>query len=288
MMLFAGWVLIKVVKGIFIVLSLFFYTGNDKRPPTHTKNKESIAKSEETTIENTSIPVENKEPVIENTSIPIEDSEPVVKNKEPVVENKEPVIENKKTLVESKESAVKNSLVRFKYENEVYKSFVNKVYNAFEAYKSQKVDRQRVFWETEDDGFTVVISSAIKSSEVYKVNVCYDKDNLLGLKDPYYIKISYSFSFENREFDRYKEISEYINDYYYTHNMLDKDFYIVHEVGFTEKAQMSVYFCYIFLTNKDLLSEMSKKYGDEGSFAILLKTAKNKYVEGLELYRTRY
>lgn len=52
MMLFAGWVLIKVVKGIFIVLSLFFYTGNDKRPPTHTKNKESIAKSEEPTIEN--------------------------------------------------------------------------------------------------------------------------------------------------------------------------------------------------------------------------------------------
>ena len=252
----------KILNGIY---SSLFDSNNDQEP----------------VIENTSIPVEDSESVVEN-------KEPVVKSEEPVVENKKPVIENKKTLVESKESAVKNSLVRFKYENEVYKSFVNKVYNAFEAYKSQKVDRQRVFWETEDDGFTVVISSAIKSSEVYNVNVCYDEDNLFGLKDPYYIKISYSFSFENREFDRYKEISEYINDYYYTHNMLDKEFYIVHKVGFTEKAQMSVYFCYIFLSNKDLLSEMSKKYGDEGLFAILLKTAKDKYVEGLELYRTRY
>ena len=65
----------------------------------------------------------DQEPVIENTSNPIEDSEPVVENKEPVVEET-----SSHDVRDDKPSDLK-------YNNEVYISFRNIVYKAYESFK---------------------------------------------------------------------------------------------------------------------------------------------------------
>lgn len=251
MMLFVVWVLYKVFKWIFIFLGIICVGSIAKVNSTSKKNKKTV---------------------VENTSVP--------------VENKEPVIENKKTLVESKESIIKKKEPELKYKNAVYISFRKKVYKAYEEYKRAG---DKVTWDSEKDGFRIIYGGErLLGSEAYEVNVCHDDGNLLGLANPYYILISYTFAIKKDELDRYKDLAKFINNYYNDHHLFDKELIISHVVNTSDNVTIGIYTCGIFIMDNKYLYELTKKYGEAGVFGVLLKKASDEYTKGLELYKSKY
>lgn len=213
-------------------------------------------------------------------STPKKRQKPVVKSEEPVVEYNMSTIENSEPVVEEKEPELK-------YKNAVYISFRRKVYKAFESYK--RAGDKKVTWNSEKDGFSIIYGGErLLGSERYEVIVCHDKDNLLGLADPYYITISYTFAFKKDEFNRYKDLAEYINNYYNNHQLFDKELLISHVVNAGDTTPIGIYTCGIIITDNKYLYGLTKKYGEAVVFGSFLKKAGDEYTEGLERYKSEH
>ena len=194
--------------------------------------------------------------------------------------------DDNKTTTTHSEPVAENKMPELKYKNAVYISFVRKVYRAYESYKRAG---DKVTWKPEIDGFRVLYrESMLTDSVLYEVVVCHDDDNVFNLKDPYYIKISYKFSLKKEEIDYYKDLSDYINNYYRTNGLLDLGFLIYHNVVTDDIASVGMYSCNIIISNNKVLYKHTKEHGEAAVFGMLLKIARDRYTEALELYRAKH
>jgi hypothetical protein len=213
MMLFAGWVLIKILKFIFWVL---FSTDDNKTTSTHS---------------------------------------------EAVVEEKEPEL---------------------KYKNAVYISFRRKVYKAFEAYKK---DGYIAIWDSDLDGFIIPGSNSLSAgAEIYSINVEFDEKNLLQLKDPYYVMVSYGIVFKKSDFDRRKKMCEHLNKFIFEELKKPGVMYNLKPI---EGYDFGIFYFNIIISNNKALYEGTKKLGEAELFKQVFCDAKKGYLDGLNLYRTR-
>lgn len=207
------------------------------------------------------------------------------KRQKPVVKNEEPLVKNNIPIIENKEPIIGNKPPKLKYENVAYVSLRDMVYKAFEAYKDAG---EKVSWELERDGFSFTRKiSSLMEDETFSVCVEHDNNNQLSLTDPYYLCITYSFSIKKDKFDYYKNLANYINDYYKTHNMLSKELFVIHSVFTIEYSDIGSYTCYVYVTDINYLCSKTKVYGEAHVFDVLFRMAEEKFVEGQELYRAR-
>ncbi len=199
----------------------------------------------------------DQEPVIENTSNPIEDSEPVVEET------------SSHDVRDDKPSDLK-------YNNEVYISFRNIVYKAYESFKESGYN---IMWESDIDGFFIIENDPpLILDPVYAVDVRHDYLNILKLDDPFYILVRYGMVFEKRHYDSYKEQAEYLN------NRATKKPTIFYTVENTGDPNFIVYYANFIASNNESLCKNTKELGEAEVFKALFIGAREAYYEGEEIY----
>lgn len=211
----------------------------------------------------------DQEPVIENTSNPIEDSEPVVENKEPVVEET-----SSHDVRDDKPSDLK-------YNNEVYISFRNIVYKAYESFKESGYN---ITWESNRDRFIMREDGDDPSDSgpiLYIVEVCHDDRNLVELNDSFYILVTYGAFFDRLYYDNYKEKTEYLNNYLHKELKKTAIFYTVENI---EYSKVAIYYCNIEVGNIKALCEHAKKMGEAELIKELMSDAERIYYNGENEY----
>ena len=211
----------------------------------------------------------DQEPVIENTSNPIEDSEPAVENKEPVVEET-----SSHDVRDDKPSDLK-------YNNEVYISFRNIVYKAYESFKESGYN---IMWESDRDRFIMREDGDDPSDSgpiLYIVEVCHDDRNLVELNDSFYILVTYGAFFDRLYYDNYKEKAEYLNNYLHKELKKTAIFYTVENIEYSKAA---IYYCNIEVGNIKALCEHAEKMGEAELIKELMSDAERIYYNGENEY----
>ncbi len=210
----------------------------------------------------------DQEPVIEDTSNPIEDSEPVVENKEPVVEET-----SSHDVRDDKPSDLK-------YNNEVYISFRNIVYKAYESFKESGYN---IMWESDRDRFIIYEDDKSSDSDsiLYIVKVCHDDRNLVELNDSFYILVTYGAFFDRLYYDNYKEKAEYLNNYLHKELKKTAIFYTVENI---EYSKVAIYYCNIEVGNIKALCEHAEKMGEAELIKELMSDAERIYYNGENEY----
>ena len=169
------------------------------------------------------------------------------------------------------------------YEHSVHRFFKDEVYKAFEAYKA---DGEKVSWEPENDGFSLDMEALDPmKDEMFSASVECDNNNKLNLADPYYLYITYSFTIKKDRSGYYKRLASFLNNYYKTHNMLNKELFFAHSVFTIEYSNIGKYICHLYLTDVNYLCRQTEAYGAKSVFDRLFITAKLKFTEGQKLYR---
>lgn len=237
------------------------------------------------------ISTSNKKNMAKNTSTSGEKniSENISANNES--ENEKPVAENASAYNKNEKPVAENNLSKFKYNNEAYISFVKNVYKAFEDFKAVGED---VKWVDGEDGFTLsrkmskfISDETSMGYETFTAFIKRDDDNLLDLTDPYYLWITYRFTFKKSDLDYYRDFCKYMDDYNRTHNVFSRKFFMSHDVFAPQHAEIVEYWCNMFLTDNNVLDSKMKEFGEGAMLDYLFKMAKEKFIVDHELYRTR-
>ena len=183
---------------------------------------------------------------------------------------------------ETTQTYIKNKEPELKYKNAVYISFRRKVYKAFETFQK---DGYPAIWDSDLDGFFILESDSLSEGvEIYSVNVEFDEKNLLKLKDPYYVMVSYGIVFKRSDFDRYKKMCVYLNKYIYEEL---KQPGIMYNLKPIEGSEFGIYYFNFIVSNNQNLYEEIKKLGEAELFKQVFGEAKQGYHDGLNLYRAR-
>lgn len=211
----------------------------------------------------------DQEPVIENTSNLIEDSEPVVENKEPVVEET-----SSHDVRDDKPSDLK-------YNNEVYISFRNIVYKAYESYKESGCN---IMWDSNRDRFIVREDDDDPSDSgpiLYIVEVCHDDQKPVELNDSFYILVTYGVFFDRLYLDKYKEKAEYLNNY--LHKELNKPsiFYTIETI---EYSKVGIYYCNSVANNNESMCKYAKEMGEAELIKQFISDVRGFYYKGENEY----
>ena len=203
----------------------------------------------------------DQEPVIENTSNPIEDSEPVVEET------------SSHDVRDDKPSDLK-------YNNEVYISFRNIVYKAYESFKESGYN---IMWESDRDRFIIYEDDKSSDSDsiLYIVKVCHDDRNLVELNDSFYILVTYGAFFDRLYYDNYKEKAEYLNNYLHKELKKTAIFYTVENI---EYSKVAIYYCNIEVGNIKALCEHAEKMGEAELIKELMSDAERIYYNGENEY----
>lgn len=206
----------------------------------------------------------DQEPVIENTSNPIEDSEPVVENKEPVVEET-----SSQDVRDDKPSDLK-------YNNEVYISFRNMVYKAYESFKESGYN---IMWESDRDRFIMRESGDSSDSGpiLYIVEVCHDDQKPVELNESFYILVTYGVFFDRLYFDKYKEKAEYLNNYLHKELNKSRIFFTIETI---EHSKVGIYYCNAVVNNNETLCKHAKEMGEAELFKEFISNVSGYYYAG--------
>lgn len=207
--------------------------------------------------------------------------------------DKKHITKNTSANNENDKPVAENNMPKFKYNNESYISLVKNVYKAFKDFKAVGED---VKWVDEEDGFRLtrkmskfVSDETSMGYETFSAFVHRDDENLLGFTDPYYLWITYRFAFKKSDLDYYIDFCKYMNDYNLTHNMCSRKFLMSHGVITIEYPESAEYWCNIYFTDSNLnfLNSKFKEFGEGAMVDFLFKMAKEKFIVGHELYRTK-
>ena len=202
------------------------------------------------------------------TSTHSEPEEPVVKKKEPVVEET-----SSHDVRDDKPSDLK-------YNNEVYISFRNIVYKAYESFKESGYN---IMWESDRDRFIIYEDDKSSDSDsiLYIVEVCHDDRNLVELNDSFYILVTYGTFFDSLYYDNYKEKAEYLNNYLRKELKKTAIFYTVENI---EYSKVAIYYCNIEVGNIKALCEHAEKMGEAELIKELMSDAERIYYNGENEY----
>lgn len=202
------------------------------------------------------------------TSTHSEPEEPVVKKKEPVVEET-----SSHDVRDDKPSDLK-------YNNEVYISFRNIVYKAYESFKESGYN---IMWESDRDRFIIYEDDKSSDSDsiLYIVEVCHDDRNLVELNDSFYILVTYGAFFDSLYYDNYKEKAEYLNNYLRKELKKTAIFYTVENI---EYSKVAIYYCNIEVGNIKALCEHAEKMGEAELIKELMSDAERIYYNGENEY----
>jgi hypothetical protein len=171
---------------------------------------------------------------------------------------------------------------KLKYNNEVYISFRNKVYKAYESYRRSRFN---VEWKPDMDGFFLYDNNGSRSvgGSMCAVNVGYDDRNILKLNDPFYIVVTHGILFDIRNYDDYEEKAEYLNNHLKKIEMGD----IFYTVELVEDSNLGIYFSTMLVYNNKKLCEDMEKIGEDELFRELISDARQNYFVGEEIYNAK-
>lgn len=168
-----------------------------------------------------------------------------------------------------------------KYNNEVYISFRNIVYKAYESFKESG---HNIMWESNRDRFIMREDGDDPSDSgpiLYIVEVCHDDRNLVELNDSFYILVTYGAFFDRLYYDNYKEKAEYLNNYLHKELKKTAIFYTVENI---EYSKVAIYYCNIEVGNIKALCEHAKKMGEAELIKELMSDAERIYYNGENEY----
>ena len=198
-----------------------------------------------------------------------EPEEPVVKKKEPVVEET-----SSHDVRDDKPSDLK-------YNNEVYISFRNIVYKAYESFKESGYN---IMWESDRDRFIIREDGDDPSDSgpiLYVVGVHRDDQKPVESNDSFYIVVSHGIFFDRLYYDKYKEKAEYLNNY--LHKELNKPG-IYFTIETAEYLKVAIYYCNIEVGNIKALCEHAEKMGEAELIKELMSDAERIYYNGENEY----
>lgn len=175
----------------------------------------------------------------------------------------------------------KSKLESPKYNNEVYISFRNMVYKAYESLKESGCN---IMWESDRDRFIMREDGDDPSDSgpiLYVVGVHHDDQKPVESNDSFYIVVSHGVFFDRLYYDKYKEKAEYLNNY--LHKELNKPG-VYFAIETAEYSKVGIYHCNTVVNNNEALCEEIKKMGEAELFKELMSDVKRFYYNGENEY----